>query len=36
MGLVFKPLSKCEVDVDFVVIQTSFLFLRKIRLKNTS
>ena len=36
VGLVSKPLSKCEVEVDFVVIQISFLFIRKIRLKNTS
>ena len=36
MGLVSQALNECEAEVDFVLIQTSFLFIRKIMLKNTS
>ena len=31
-----QPLSVCEAEVDLVLIQTSFLFLWKLCLKNTS
>ena len=34
MNLVFQPLSEREAEVDLVLIQTSFLFLWKLCLKN--